>query len=295
MILRWRERAIHGGLLACALLSVATTVGIVWVLVYESLAFFGEVSLLEFVGGTQWTPLIGDPPRFGMLPLLCGTLLIAGGALLIAVPIGLATAIYLSEYAGPWFRGVAKPILEVLAGVPSVVYGYFALTFITPVVLRPLFPQTEVFNAAAAAIVLGVMIVPTICSLCDDALRAVPRSLREGAYGLGATRLEVSTRVVLPAATSGVAAACLLALGRAIGETMAVTIAAGMTPRMTLNPLISVQTLTSYMVQVSLGDAPHGTVAYRSLFAVGLVLFAITLAVNLVAQRVIKRFREAYE
>jgi phosphate transport system permease protein len=190
---------------------------------------------------------------------------------------------------------VLKPILEVLAGIPTVVYGYFAITFITPHLLRPLFPQVEVFNAASAAIVVGVMIIPTISSLCDDAFRAVPRSLREAGYALSATRLEVSTRIVLPAAMSGVVAAVLLALARAVGETMAVTLAAGMTPNLTLNPLVSVQTLTAYMVQVSQGDTPAGTIEYQTIFAVGITLFLITLIINLVAQRVLARFREAYE
>jgi len=192
-------------------------------------------------------------------------------------------------------RQFAKPVLEILAGVPTVVYGYFALTFITPHVLQRLLPGTEIFNAASAAIVVGIMIIPTMSSLCDDAFRAVPRTLRDAAHGLAATKLEVSTRVVLPAAMSGVAAAGLLALARAIGETMAVTLAAGMTPKLTFNPLTSVQTLTSYIVQVSLGDTPHGTIEYQTIFAVGLTLFAITLTINLAAQRVIRRFREAYE
>ena len=289
-----KETTIHGSLFLCALVSIATTAGIIWVLVSESATFFGDVSVREFISSTKWTPLL-EPRHFGVLPLVCGTLLVAGGALAVAVPVGLCTAIYLSEYARPWFRQVAKPVLEVLAGVPTVVYGYFALTFITPNVLQPLFPRTEVFNAASAAIVVGIMIIPTVCSLCDDAFRAVPRTLREGAYGVAATKFEVSTRVVLPAAASGVTAACLLGLARAIGETMAVTLAAGGTPRMTLDPFTSIQTMTAYIVQVSLGDTPHGTIEYQSIFAVGLLLFLITLSVNLIAQRVMRRFREVYE
>ena len=289
-----RETTIHGSLFLCALVSIATTGGIIWVLVSESVTFFADVSVGEFLTSTKWTPLL-EPRHFGVLPLVGGTLLVAGGALAVAVPVGICTAIYLSEYAGPWFRQVAKPMLEILAGVPTVVYGYFALTFITPNVLQPLFPHTEVFNAASAAVVVGIMIIPTVCSLCDDAFRAVPRTLREGAYGVGATRFEVSTRVVLPAAASGVTAACLLGLARAIGETMAVTLAAGGTPRMTLDPFTSIQTMTAYIVQVSLGDTPHGTIEYQSIFAVGLLLFAITLGVNLIAQRVMRRFREVYE
>jgi len=291
---RIKEGAIHLGLLACALLSIVTTAGIIWVLAIESISFFKEVPLLQFLFGTRWAPLL-EPRSFGILPLVCGTFLVAGGALLVAIPIGLGTAIYLSEYASRGVRGLLKPILEVLAGIPTVVYGYFALTFITPHILRPLIPQTEVFNAASAALVVGVMIIPTIASLCDDAFQAVPRTLREAALALSATQLEVSTRVVVPAAMSGVVAAVLLAFARAIGETMAVTLAAGMTPKLTLNPLESVQTLTAYIVQVSLGDTPAGTIEYQTIFACGAALFAITLTINVIAHRVLKRFREVYE
>jgi phosphate transport system permease protein len=289
-----KERAIHALLLVCALVSILTTGGIIWVLASESLPFFRQVSPFAFLAGTRWAPLL-EPRSFGVLPLIAGTFLVAAGALLLALPVGLAAAVYLSEYAPPAVRGILKPVLEVLAGVPTVVYGYFALTFVTPHVLKPLLPGAEVFNAASAAIVVGVMIIPTISSLCDDAFRAVPRTLREAAFALSATRLEVSTRVVLPAALSGVIASVLLALARAIGETMAVTLAAGATPNLTLNPLESVQTLTAYIVQVSLGDTPAGTVEYHTLFAVGLVLFVITLTINVAAQRIFGRFREAYE
>lgn len=289
-----REAGIRAFLFACALLSIVTTAGIIWVLVSESADFFAAVPLREYALGLKWEPLL-DPRKFGVLPLVCGTVLVAGGALLVGVPIGLATAIFMSEYAPGWLRQVAKPVLEILAGIPSVVYGYFALLFVTPMILRPLIPSVEVFNAASAAIVVGIMIIPTIASLGDDALRAVPRTLREAAYALAATRLEVSTRVVLPGAMSGVVAACLLALARAIGETMAVALAAGMRPRLTANPFESVQTMTGYIVQVSLGDTPRGTIEYQTIFAVGLTLFLITLAVNLIAQRVLRRFREAYE
>ncbi|MGD2108446.1 MAG: phosphate ABC transporter permease subunit PstC [Phycisphaerae bacterium] len=291
---RWTENAIRLLLFVCALVSIATTAGIVWVLCSESVTFFAKVSPIEFFFGTRWAPLL-EPRSFGVLPLVCGTFLVAGGALVVAIPIGLGTAVFLSEYAPAWARSFLKPILEVLAGIPTVVYGYFALTFITPNVLRPLIPQTEVFNAASAAVVVGVMIIPTIASLCDDAFRAVPQALREGAYAVSATRLEVSTRVVVPAAMSGVVAAVLLAFARAIGETMAVSLAAGMTPKMTFNPLESIQTLTGYIVQVSLGDTPHGTVEYQTIFACGMTLFMITLTINLVAHRVLKRFREVYE
>lgn len=294
MLRQTREGAIHAFLLLCALLSVATTFGIIFVLVRDSIPFFRHTGVWEFLTGTRWTPLL-EPRAYGVVPLLAGTVLIAGGALLVAVPIGLCTAVYLAEYAPGWVRQVAKPVLEILAGIPTVVYGYFALVFITPHVLRPLLPQTEIFNGASAAIVVGIMVIPTISSLCDDALRAVPRSLREAAYAVSATKLEVSTRIVLPAAMSGVVAAVLLALARAIGETMAVVLAAGMTPKLTFDPLESVQTMTAYIVQVSLGDTPAGTIEYHSIFAVGLLLFLITFGVNLVAQRVLRRFREVYE
>ncbi len=289
-----KERTIHVALLACALISIVTTVGIVWVLLEESILFFAKVSPLDFFFGTKWAPL-STTPSFGVLPLVCGTFLVAGGALVVAIPVGLAAAVYLSEYAPPAVRRVLKPTLEVLAGIPTVVYGYFALTFVTPYVLRPLYPNTDIFNAASAAIVVGVMIIPTISSLCDDAFRAVPRSLREAAYAVSATRMEVSTRIVVPAAMSGVVAAVLLALARAIGETMAVALAAGMTPKLTLNPFVSVQTMTGYIVQASLGDTPAGTIGYQTIFAVGFTLFLITMTINVVAQRVLKRFREAYE
>lgn len=291
---RWKERSIQLFLLACALISIATTAGIIYVLAAESARFFAHVSPLQFFFGTRWAPLL-EPRGFGVLPLIGGTFLVAGGALIVALPVGLASAIYLSEYAPARTRQILKPVLEILAGIPTVVYGYFAITFITPYALRPLIPSVEVFNAASAAIVVGVMIIPTISSLCDDAFRAVPRSLREAGYALSATKLEVSTRIVFPAAMSGVVAAVLLGLARAVGETMAVTLAAGMTPNLTLNPFKSVQTLTAYMVQVSQGDTPAGTIEYQTIFAVGITLFLITLVINLVAIRVLARFREVYE
>lgn len=293
-ILRTRERLIHVLLLLCALVSIATTAGIIWILSVESCHFFAQVSPFEFLFGGRWAPLL-EPKSFGVLPLVCGTLLVAGGALLIAVPVGLGSAMFLSEYAGPTLRSIVKPILEVLAGIPTVVYGYFALMFVTPKIIQPLVPSADIFNAASAAIVVGIMIIPTIASLCDDAFRAVPQSLREGAYALSATRLEVSTRIVLPGAMSGVVAAVILAFARAIGETMAVTLAAGAMPRLTLDPFVSIQTMTSYIVQVSLGDTPHGTIEYQTIFAVGMLLFLITFSFNIVAQRVLSRFREAYE
>lgn len=287
------EGFIAGLLFTCGLISVLTTIGIVVVLLTESFGFFRQVPLVDFLTGTQWSPLYTDQ-QFGILPLLNGTLMIAVGAMVIALPIGLTSAIYLSEYADKRVRGIVKPLLEVLAGIPTVVYGYFALVFITPV-LRTVFPGAGVYNAASGAIVVGIMIIPMVASLSEDALSAVPRSLREAAYGLGATKFEVSTRVAVPAALSGIAASFILAVSRAIGETMAVTLAAGATPRMTLNFLESIQTMTAYMVQVSLGETPHGSLEYETIFAVGLVLFLITLAMNLLSNRITTRFREAYE
>ena len=290
---RWGERLIALLLFGCGLISVLTTVGIVVVLVTESVGFFREVPIAEFLTGTRWSPMYSEQ-HFGILPLLNGTLLIAAGSMLIALPVGLTSAIYLSEYASPRVRGAIKPILEVLAGIPTVVYGYFALTFVTPLI-RMVFPGTGIFNAASGAIVVGIMIIPMVASLSEDALSAVPRSLREAAYGLGATRVEVSTRIVVPAALSGIVASFILAISRAIGETMAVTLAAGATPRMTLSFLESIQTMTAYIVQVSLGETPHGTLEYSTIFAVGLVLFLITLGMNLLSQRITRRFREVYE
>jgi len=248
---------------------------------------------VDFLTDTRWEPMFQEQ-HFGVLPLLMGSMLIAGGAGVIAVPLGVLTAIFLSEYAGQRLRKVLKPVLEILAGIPTVVYGYFALTFVTPL-LRVFFPETEIFNAASASIVVAIMIIPTISSLSEDALRAVPNSLREGAYGLGATKLEVSTRVVVPAALSGIIASFILAISRAVGETMAVTIAAGNLPNITLNPLESMQTMTAYIVQASMGDTPQGTLVFRTLFAVAMTLFLITLTMNIVSQWILARFREEYE
>ncbi|MDA1050587.1 MAG: phosphate ABC transporter permease subunit PstC [Planctomycetota bacterium] len=303
---RAKEQAIRFLLFLCALLSVATTVGIIFVLVTEAVvavgpntAFFQEVSVKEFFTETRWTPQFSEQ-HFGVLPLLAGTFLIAGIAALIALPVGLASAIYLSEYASPRARNFIKPTLELLAGIPTIVYGYFALVFVTPYLLRPIFQDwlgfdVDVFNAASAGIVVGIMILPMVSSLSEDALRAVPRGLREAGYALGSTKLDVSVKVVLPAASSGIAASFLLAVSRAVGETMAVTIAAGMTPALTLNPFRSVQTMTSYIVNVSLGDTPAGSIAYQSLYAIALTLFCITLAMNVLSQFVLRRFREVYE
>jgi phosphate transport system permease protein len=289
----WREGTIGGVLLFCTLVSVLTTIGVIVVLGSESFSFFREVGLGEFLFGTRWTPLL-EPRSFGVLPLVSGTMLIVVGAAFVSLPLGLGSAIYMSEYASQGTRNWLKPILEVLAGIPTVVYGYFALTFITPI-LKSILPQTQIFNAASGSIVVGIMVLPMVASLCDDALRAVPNSLREGGFALGATRMEVSTRVVLPGALSGVLASFILAASRAIGETMAVTLAAGATPKLTLNPLESIQTMTAYIVQVSLGDTPQGTIEYQTIFAVGALLFVITLGMNLLGQRVLHRFQESYE
>lgn len=290
---RWTERAIEVFLFLCALLSVVTTAEIIWVLARETWSFFRQVPVFSFLFGTRWTPLF-QPPSFGVLPLVCGTALVVVGAALVAIPLGLGSGIFLSEYASDRLRGILKPVLEVLAGIPTVVYGYFALTFVTPLLVR-LFPATQVFNAASGAVVVGVMILPMIASLCDDALRAVPQSLRHAGYALGATRFEVATHVVLPGALSGVLASFVLALSRAIGETMAVTLAAGATPKLTLNPLESIQTMTAYIVQVSLGDTPAGGIPYLTIYAVGMLLFVITMGLNLLANRILRRFHEVYE
>lgn len=286
------ERLIGALLFGSGALSIVATVGIVVVLLTESLGFFAEVSPVEFLAGTRWSPDL-VPRSFGILPLVNGTLLVAAGAALIALPVGLATAIYLSEFASLRTKRTVKPALEILAGIPTVVYGYFAVTLVTPV-LRTLFPGVGVFNAASAAIVVGIMILPMVSSLSEDALSAVPGSLREAAYGVGATRFEVATRIVVPAGLPGIAASFILAISRAIAETIVVTLAAGATPGMTLDLLQSVQTMTAYIVQVSLGDAPSGSIEYRTLFAVGLLLFLITLALNLLSQRMTTRFRESF-
>lgn len=290
---RTKEELIRFVLFLCAFLSILTTLSIIAILAWEAYSFFREVRVFDFLSGTRWTPLL-EPRSFGVLPLVAGTLQIVIGASLIAIPVGLASAIYLAEFASAGVRRVLKPVLEILAGIPTVVYGYFALTFVTPLIAA-IFPQTQIFNAASASIVVGIMVLPMTASLCDDALRAVPEPLRQGAFALGATQFEVTLRVVLPAALSGVMASFVLAASRAIGETMAVTLAAGATPKMTLNPLESIQTMTAYIVQVSLGDTPVGTVEYQTIFAVAALLFAITLSMNIIAHRVLARFREVYE
>jgi len=272
--------------------TIGITLSIVVILFSESLSFFKEVPLTEFLGTTKWTPLL-EPRHFGVLPLVYGTVFIAGGALIIALPLGVLIAVYLSEYASERSRQFLKPTLELLAGIPSVVFGFFALTIITPV-LRHIDPEVQVFNALSAAIVLSVMILPLIASISDDAIRSVPYSMRESGYALGATKAEIIVAIVIPAALSGIISSCILAFSRAIGETMAVTLAAGATPQLTLNMKDSVQTITAYIVQVSMGDTPHGTIEYQSLFAVAVVLFLIVVVVNMSAQVVVKHFQRKY-
>ncbi len=286
---RLGENLIAFLLLFCALISIFTTFGIVYVLLEETVRFFQQVSIIEFLTGTRWTPLFASK-KFGVLPLVNGTLLVAAGAMVIALPLGLMSAIYLSEYASERSRKILKPLLEILAGIPTVVYGYFALLFITPILIS-IFPQTQTFNAASASIVMGFMILPLVASLSEDAMTAVPQSLRQAAYALGSTKLEVSLRVVLPAALSGIAAAFILAISRAIGETMIVAIAAGQQPKLTLNPLESIETMTAYIVQVSLGDTPQQSLAFQTIFAVGTLLFVMTLIINLISHWITRRFR----
>ena len=287
-----KERAVEYALGFCTLVSVLTTLGIAAVLVFESLNFFTEVSIIEFLTETRWTPQFTEK-HFGIWPLLSGTLLITVIAALVALPIGLMSAIFIAEYAPSRVRKVLKPGLELLAGIPTVVYGYFALTFMTPL-LQNFIPGLNIYNALSAGIVVGVMIIPMVSSLSEDAIRAVPRSLSDGAYALGATRIEVVLRVMVPGAISGIMASFILALSRAVGETMIVTLAAGAMPNLTANPTESVQTMTAFIVNVSLGDTPQGTVEFYSLFAVGLVLFLITLSMNFLANLIIRRYRERY-
>jgi phosphate transport system permease protein len=290
--LRQLERLIELVLLLSAALSVLTTAGIIVVLAVETFEFLSEVPLVEFLTGTEWTPLFAEP-RFGVLPLIAGTLLVSAIAMAVALPMGLLAAIYLSEYAPDALRRVVKPVLEVLAGVPTVVYGYFALMFVTPLLQR-VFPQMSGFNALSPGIVMGIMILPLVSSLSEDAMRAVPRGLREGAYALGATKMQTALQVVVPAAFSGITAAFILAVSRAVGETMIVAIAAGQQPRLTGNPFVPLETMTAYIVQVSLGDTPQGTLEYRTIFAVGMLLFLMTFGLNLASTWLRERFREEY-
>ncbi len=275
-----------------AIITILTTIGIIASLLKDSIGFFSNVSITDFLFGKKWTPLFSEP-SFGVLPLVMGTLIITLVSAVISIPIGLLTAIYLSEYANKRVRKIIKPILEVLAGIPSIVFGYFALTLITPLI-KTFLPQTEIFNALSASIAVGIMTIPLVSSLSEDALRAVPDSLRQGALALGSTKMETSLKVVVPASISGISASFVLAISRAIGETMIVTIAAGARPNLTFNPLESVQTMTSFIVQASQGDNPHGTVGYYSLFAVGLLLFLITLGLNILSHHMVEKYRKEY-
>jgi phosphate transport system permease protein len=295
---RPRERVIISALFVCAVLSVAVTVGIVAVLLVDTISFFSESSLVEFLTGTVWAPGqgAGEGGQYGMLPLLNGTLMIGIGSIVVGLPLGLLTAIYLSEYAHPRVRGWLKPTLEILAGIPTVIVGFFALQFITPDLLRPIFGEENVFifNAAAGSIAVGLMILPIIASISEDAMRAVPSSLREAAFGLGASKRQVSLRVVVPAALSGISASVILAFSRAVGETMAVTIAAGNTPTTSWNYFESIQTLTASIAQTVRGEVAAGTVRYDALFALGMTLFLITLVMNLISARIVRRYRQVY-
>jgi phosphate transport system permease protein len=292
---RWGESLIEFFLFFCGAVSILTTAGIVFVLGKESLLFFGndEVSLRKFFTGTEWQPAIG---KFGIWPLLNSTFMVSTIAMLVALPLGLAVAIFLSEYASSRTRGVIKPVLEVLAGIPTVVYGYFALTFMTPI-LRSIFGEdiVQIYNTAAAGIVIGILVLPLVSSMSEDALHAVPRSLREAAYGLGATKLETAVQVVLPGAISGVAAAFIVAMSRAIGETMIVAIAAGAGPNFTFNPFVAAETMTGHIVRISGGDISYDSIDYNSLFAIGLMLFIMTLVLNVISRYVVQHFREVYE
>ena len=292
MTTRTLEWIIERLLFLCAALSVLTTAGIIAVLAFETYEFFREVPVLDFLTGTEWTPLFFNR-QFGVLPLVAGTMLVSAIAMLTALPMGLLAAIYLSEYAPSGVRRVIKPVLELLAGVPTVVYGYFALTFVTPL-LQTFLPTLSGFNALSPGLVMGLMILPLVSSLSEDAMRAVPRGLREGSYALGATRMQTALKVVVPAAFSGITAAFILAASRAIGETMIVAIAAGQQPRLTGNPFVPIETMTAYIVQVSLGDTPQGTIEYRTIFAVGMLLFVMTFGLNLISTWLRERFREEY-
>jgi len=290
---RWGEDVVKALLALCALVSLATTVGIVVALFLPALEFFGDVSLVDFLTGTDWSPLF-EPAHFGVLPLIAGTFLVTVCAAAVCMPFGLGAAIYLSEYARSRTRTLLKPALELLAGIPTVVYGYFALTFVTPL-LKDLGLPVGVFSALSAGLVMGVMLLPTVASISEDAMSAVPRDLRDGAYALGSTRLQVSTRIIVPAAISGIIASFVLAISRAVGETMIVLIAAGGQPNLTWNPLEAVQTMTAFVGATAQGDAATGTIAYKTIFAVGATLFVLTLIMNLISIRLVRRYREVYE
>jgi phosphate transport system permease protein len=290
---RWGEDLGKLILALCACLSIATTVGIVIALLAPALEFFGTVSVTEFFTGTNWAPLF-KPAHFGAVPLILGTLKITAIACLVCVPFGLGAAIYMAEYARPRIRAVLKPGLEVLAGIPTVVFGYFALTFTTPL-LRDIGIDVDIFNALSAGIVVGIMLIPTVASVSEDAMQAVPSGLRQGSYGLGASKYQTSTRVIVPAAISGIIASFVLAISRAVGETMIVAIGAGLLPTMTLDPRFQTETMTAFIAATGIGDVPTGSIEYKTIFAVGLTLFVMTLALNLFAIKMVRRFREVYE
>lgn len=288
----FQEKAIEVVLVLFASISIFTTIEIVFSLLFETVIFFSEVSILEFFTSIRWAPVF-DPPSFGVLPLITGTLLIAFLSSMVSLPLGLGTAIFLSEFASSKVRKIIKPIIELLAGIPSIVYGFFALTFITPLI-RTFMPNTDIFNALSASIAVGIMTLPMVASLSEDAMMSVPNSIRQGAYALGSTKLEVAIHVIVPAAFSGIASSFVLAISRAIGETMIVAIAAGQTPSMSINPLGSIQTMTGFMVNMALGDIQQGSIEFKTVFAVGSVLFVITLIMNLFAKYVIAKNREVY-
>ena len=292
---RYGESVIKGLLVLAASISLLTTAGIVFSLLEETVAFFGEVGLSEFLFGTKWTPLF-EPGSFGVLPLVAGTFATTAIALVVAVPLGLGAAIYLSEYARPRVRKTIKPVLELLAGVPTIVFGYFALTFFTPEILRSFFSlDVAIFNALAAGIIIGFLIIPIIASIAEDAMRAVPQSLREGAFGLGASKLQVTVRVVFPAALSGIVASIVLAMSRAVGETMVVLIAGGQQPQWGTDVTKSMETLTAFVAATAKGDVPTGSIEFKTLFAVGMTLFVITLVMNLISIRFVRKYRQVYE
>ena len=288
------EKVIRGSLFAAAVISVLTTFGILISLLIPSIEFFLEIPITDFLFGTVWTPLFNNG-EFGVLPLVSGTLVITGIAVLVAIPLGLGSAVYLSEYASPRVRKVLKPTLEVLAGIPTVVFGFFALEFLTRLVLVKIFPDIEIFNALSAGLIMGIMIIPTIASLSEDAMAAVPSGLRDGSYALGSTKRQTAMKVVIPAALSGIVAAFVLGISRAIGETMIVTVAAGLQPQLSLNPLIGIQTMSSYIAAAGSGDLATGSIEYKSIFAVGLLLFVLTFVMNIFSVRLVRRFRQAYQ
>jgi phosphate transport system permease protein len=290
---RYGEDVVKGFLGVCALISVGTTVGIVVALFVPAFEFFQEVSPVDFFTGKEWAPLF-EPALFGVLPLVTGTLLVTMIASLVAMPLGLGTAIYLSEYASPRTRGVLKPALEVLAGIPTIVFGYFALTFMTPL-LRDIGIQVDIFNTLSAALVMGVMLLPTVASLSEDAMGAVPRDLRDGAYALGSTKVQVATRVVVPAAVSGIVASFVLAISRAIGETMIVLVAMGQQPNLSFDPREAAEAMTAFIAATGAGDVPTGSIEYKTIFAVGATLFVLTLFMNVFAIRLVRKYREVYE